>query len=227
MIVVGMGCGGSSRWPNITPLCISLLAIDDLYFLGSTNFSTVVLCVRESISFWVPSSPMESSSKSSFFNDLFLSSISANAVAPFTPIRLPHKFNSCSVSFVDRALANWHAPSESILQLCRRSSTRVWFVLSTSANSIAPLTPIGLRSMSNFCSVSFVHKALANWHALSESMSHLIRLRSTRVWFVLSTEASEMVFWREKCELHMPNLLSVLLWWSPLIISSTASGRRG
>ena len=144
--------------------------MNDLYLTGSHRSSTVVLFVRESISFWVPSSPMESSCKYNTLNDVFLSNISANTVAPSTPTGLP--------------------------------------------------------SSSKFCSVSFVHRALANWHAPSESMSHCGRLRSTRVWFVLSTEASEMVFWREKCENHMINLLSVVLWWSPLMISLTASGGR-
>ena len=36
---------------NITLLCTLLLVVDDLYFSGSRSSSSVVLCVRESISF--------------------------------------------------------------------------------------------------------------------------------------------------------------------------------
>ena len=99
---------------NHTLRSMSLLAVEDSYFLGSCNVSTVVLHLRESISFWVPSSPMESSRKSSTFNDLFSSSISANAVAPLIPIGLHHSLNSCSLLFVHRAFANRHAPSDLI-----------------------------------------------------------------------------------------------------------------
>ena len=93
------------------------------------------------------------------------------------------------------------------------------FLSNILVNAVAPSTPIGLFLRYNFCNVSFVHRALAYWNAPSESMSHSLRLRITRVWFVLSTEASEMVFWTVKCEYYMYNLLNVELWWSPLMIS--------
>jgi len=93
------------------------------------------------------------------------------------------------------------------------------FLSNILVNAVAPSTPIGLFLRYNFCNVSFVHRALAYWHAPSDSMSHSLRLRITRVWFVLSTEASEIVFWTVKCEYYMYNLLSVELWWSPLMIS--------
>ena len=146
------------------------LILYDLYFTGSHNSFSVVLCLRESISFWVPSSPMESFRRSSTFNDLFLNSISANAVAPLTPIGLCWRYKHCRVLFTLRALANWHAPSA--------------------------------------------------------SMSHCSRSRWARVWFVFSTEVSEIVFWRENCETTMLTFSSVVFWWSPLMISSTASGGR-
>ena len=47
------------------------------------------------------------------------------------------------------------------------------------------------------------------------------------MWFVFSTEDSEMVFWREKSESNMSNPSSVVLWWSPLLmIRSIASEGR-
>ena len=97
------------------------------------------------------------------------------------------------------------------------------FLSSISANAVAPLFPTGLSFRFNSCSVLFVHRALANWHAPSELMLHCSRLSSTRVQFVLSTEASEMVFWREKQLLLIYSFVSEKLWW---MISSIASGAR-
>ena len=108
-----------------------------------------------------------------------------------------------------------------MLQCPRLSSTRTWFVLSTPANAVAPLTPIGLLFMYSICIVSFVHSAFANWDAPSESMLQCPRPRQMRVWFVLNTEASEVLLWREKFEFFMSNFLSVVLRWNPLMISST------
>ena len=77
----------------------------------------------------------------------------------------------------EHLLYNWHASSESMLQCPRLSSTKTWFVLSTSANAVAPLTPIGLLFMYNSCIVSFVHKTFANWDTPSESMLECPRPR--------------------------------------------------
>ena len=110
---------GGGGGPHFTLFSISLLATNDLYFPGSRNSFNVVLCVRDSISFFVSSKPTEWSLKFSFFNDLFLSSISANPVAPLTPIGLLSRINIWSVSFVHRGLANWHALSESMSHRAR------------------------------------------------------------------------------------------------------------
>ena len=113
-----------------------------------------------------------------------------------------------------------------MLQYPRLRRTRVWFVLSSSANAVAPFTPIGLYCRPNLYSLSFVHRAFASWHAPSELLLQFSRMRLRKVFGVaVSTEASEMVFWREKCELDSPSNGSVL-WWNSLMISSTASGGR-
>ena len=61
------------------PICHTSGNACPIYFSVSTSICSVLLCVRESISVWVTSSPMESPSKYSAFNDLFLSSMSENA----------------------------------------------------------------------------------------------------------------------------------------------------
>ena len=139
-----------------------------MYFKGRHN--SLLLYFRDLISFWVPCSLMESSRKFSDSNDLFF---------------------------------------------------RI-----TLANAAAPLTPIGFLSKSNTCSLSFVRKAFAKWHAPSGSMQLCDSVRLMRVWFVFRTEANEMVFLREKFEYDMYKILSVVLWQSPLMINSTHSGGR-
>ena len=110
---------------------VPLLVTDDLYYSWSTSSFIVVLCVRESISFRTPSSRMEPSCKFRCLNDLFLSSISANAIASLTPIGLYLRPNSCSVLFVHIALADWHAPSESAGYMCLNSEFLFYATYST------------------------------------------------------------------------------------------------
>ena len=102
----------------------------------------------------------------------------------------------------------------------------MWFVLNISANATASSIPIGLWVRCNLCSVLFKLIALANWSAPSESMLQVPSSRWTRVWFVLSIEASEMMICSGKCGQIMTNVSSVVLWWSPLMISSKTSGER-
>ena len=128
-----------------------------------------------------------------------------------------HQCLQCSYHLcTEHALANWHAPSESMLHCPRLSSTRTCFVLNTSANAIAPLIPIGLLFMYNICTE----------HLLTD-MLHLSQCCSVLGWDKWGcglSSVSEVLFWGEKSlssDFSMSNFLSVVLRWNPLMISST------
>lgn len=92
-------------------LYVSLALTNDSYFDGSVSRKRVTLCDKHSISFRVPSGPMDASLRSKSSKDLLWGSICAIAIAPVIPIGVSNSHRVRSVVFPNKAHANSLTPS--------------------------------------------------------------------------------------------------------------------
>ena len=117
-----------------TFLYSSLKITMSLYFCGSHNCLSLVLCWRLSISLVTPDTPSEVQPyRYSCSSVLFLSNISATEIAPLSPSGFPCSHRVSSEGWSLTPSISSHVASSPILQYLRYSSVRLGFLFRTSA----------------------------------------------------------------------------------------------
>ena len=100
------------------------------YFLGSHSILNAWLCLRLLMSWQVPSSPTESSSRWRHSSDVLYCNMSEIEVAPSTPMGLRSRYRCFRVVFLQNAAASSTAPSLLMWQSRNLNSVSVHLVWS-------------------------------------------------------------------------------------------------